>query len=324
MYYYKLYGLSIASDVMLPVGKQTDRFSEGQEELLRFEVELSKQVPPSIQGEGDYVVISKEGQHEYINLQVGKYVITPDTRHVRYIPFPGCDPSTDAGGCFAGVILPYVLQLRGFIPLHGSGIAFGNKAWGFLAGPGTGKSTLITQFLKKGYKFFSDDVIPVAVTRDELRAFPGYPGLKLEQESRKNLPNKSVIETQILSAEATKRVYVLENELVEQSPLQLGGIFILDPVSPNDMKRIEYSEIKGPDRIITLLTNTFTLGIINKSVQRNFLMEFSKPVFLKTPMYKIKYPREYKVLDDLVNTIVYLIKSHNCEGEKANVLTVPN
>ncbi|MGK0537327.1 hypothetical protein ACSG5Z_31810, partial [Bacillus sp. 'calajunan'] len=58
-----------------------------------------------------------------------------------------------------------------------------NDAWGIMAGPGGGKSTTQISLLKKGINFFTDDVIPLSISESGVLAYPGYPALKLGEQS---------------------------------------------------------------------------------------------------------------------------------------------
>jgi hypothetical protein len=305
VYHYQIYGLSIHSNIKLPIGKEFNMAeSEG---TLQFEGDFSFPYLTPPQRFGDHVTITTDNKHIYINRLIGQYSISNNAEFIRYRPFSSSDKSR-AGSYFVGVVLPYILQMKGFVPLHGSGIVIGEKVWGFLAGPGAGKSTLQTEFLKKGYRFFSDDVLAIKRNNKGIRVFPGYPGVKLEKKVRENLPDYFVSGVELLPVGATKSIYLLSLNTVCQTSLSLGGLFILDP-KPDSEEQIQINTIKGPEAVISLLTNTFTLGIVNRRVQRNYVEFFSSRLIQEIPIWKIQYPRDFNKLPSVVSELLAMIKS---------------
>lgn len=309
MFNYQIYGLSIQSEVLLPAGQESLEEPSNLNEKLFFEVDLSKPKLPPPSMEGDYALVSPDKRHVYLNRLIGRYIISPDSKYVRYHPFEGCDPSV-APGYFVGVVLPYILQLRGYIPLHGSGVVINKKVWGILAGPGVGKSTLQTEFIKQGYTFFSDDVISLQVTENVI-AFPGYPALKLERVPRSNLPDEIITGTYFLPDGATKSVYSLSSEVVQKKPLPLGGLVLLDPIFTETEEIINISDVKRTDAVISLLTNTFTLGLTNIELQQNYINIFTTKEFMDIPIWRARYPRNLNKLSELCHTLLNLIKKQN-------------
>ncbi|MBF0234201.1 MAG: hypothetical protein HQK65_14360 [Desulfamplus sp.] len=79
-----------------------------------------------------------------------------------------------------------LLHQRNILPLHGSGITTQNGAVIFCAPSGTGKSTIVSRFLKRGYKLIDDNIIALKVQDKTHMATPGYPQLKLRRDAFKD------------------------------------------------------------------------------------------------------------------------------------------
>ena len=308
MFTYQIYGILIQSNVPLPVGNEDLEERNGIEGTLLFEVELLKPLLPPPIMEGDYAIISHDKRHVYLNRLIGRYIISFDGSYVRYHPFEECDPKV-AGGYFVGVVLPYILQMRGFIPLHGSSVVAGDKVWGFLGGTHIGKSTLQTEFIKQGYTFFSDDVISLKAKERNILAFPGYPAVKLEQVSRNNLPDNMVVRINLLPVGATKSVYSLSPNVVQKTPLPLGGLVILDPRSPEVDENIECKVLKKTESVMSLLANTFTLSLTNTAIQKNYIDAFGTKEFMDIQIWKVKYSRNFEKLNELFLKLSNLLRS---------------
>ena len=78
-----------------------------------------------------------------------------------------------------GSVMGALLYQRGLFPLHGSAV---ETPWGamiFVGAQGAGKSTLASQFHRRGYRLLSDDVCAVASTADGLRVLPALAKFRL-------------------------------------------------------------------------------------------------------------------------------------------------
>jgi hypothetical protein len=78
-----------------------------------------------------------------------------------------------------GSTMGALLYQRGLFPLHGSAV---ETRWGgmvFVGAQGSGKSTLVAEFHRCGYRLLSDDVCAVEGTPQELRILPASAQLRL-------------------------------------------------------------------------------------------------------------------------------------------------
>ncbi|WP_127531066.1 phosphoenolpyruvate carboxykinase (ATP) [Paenibacillus kobensis] len=88
-----------------------------------------------------------------------------------------------------GSCMGVILLNRGILPLHGSAVVIGGKAYAIVGESGAGKSTLAAALLHRGYKLLTDDVIAVTMDPDNNRpvVIPSYPQQKLWEESVESL-----------------------------------------------------------------------------------------------------------------------------------------
>ncbi len=82
-----------------------------------------------------------------------------------------------------GTCMGVLLMQRRILPIHGSAIVIGGKAYAFVGESGTGKSTLAAAFRQAGYQMVSDDVIAVKTTASAPIVYPAYPQQKLGLDS---------------------------------------------------------------------------------------------------------------------------------------------
>jgi hypothetical protein len=83
-----------------------------------------------------------------------------------------------------GVVMAQLLQQRGWLTLHSSGVEVAGNAVLFLGPVGAGKSTTAAAFHSRGYTLVTDDVAPVWAERGVCRVQPGHSRLRLLDNSR--------------------------------------------------------------------------------------------------------------------------------------------
>ena len=70
------------------------------------------------------------------------------------------------------LISPYFLRSRSYIYLHGAALVKNGRLVTIIAPTQQGKSTATALFVMRGYKYLSDDVIPVNIDTLEVSSFP--------------------------------------------------------------------------------------------------------------------------------------------------------
>jgi hypothetical protein len=309
MFHYFIYGFSIQSQIPLPAGRGLPEKAKPLEGDIDFRILSAPATKPPVM-DGDQVTVHTDRSRTYANRLIGEYHISEDGSKVTFRPYARQVNELMAGGFFVGVVLPYILQFQGLIPIHGSGILIRNRVWGFLGGPGIGKSTLQTQLLNQGAEYFSDDVIPLKIEDEQIFSFQGYPAVKLEPSISEMFASHLFIDVQNLPDGATKAVYCLSPEkLPVQKVYPLGGLFLLHPHGPDreNYQEIEIEKLRGSEAVIQLLGNIFTVGIIDPLTQLQFLSKLSLLVE-KNLVYRLSYPRKLEKLPELVLRIEKTIK----------------
>jgi hypothetical protein len=175
---YRAYGLTIHSELILP------ELMEAGEERSKADVSIRLNAILKTGFEGEpYDFIVDNGSVSFKMPDAGVFRVQ-DGNTIMVSPYSHADEALIRlyvlGTC-CGILL---LQ-RGDYPLHGSAIAVGGKAIAIVGQSGAGKSTLASAMLEKGHGLISDDVIPVAMPKDDgpPMAASAYPQQKLWQSS---------------------------------------------------------------------------------------------------------------------------------------------
>jgi hypothetical protein len=96
----------------------------------------------------------------------------------KIYPFHGF--SSLESQCFKLITDEIYRKVGSHIWIHGGGVAFQNKGIMVLGDSGTGKTSLILKLLSSGFKFLSDEVIPVEKKTGMMVPFLRSVGLRLE------------------------------------------------------------------------------------------------------------------------------------------------
>src|SRR6185369_1913510 len=80
-------------------------------------------------------------------------------------------------------VLSILFHQRGHLVLHASAVVIDNAAVVFLGAKGYGKSTLAAHLQVRGHQLISDDIVPVNFIEDRALTTPGYPRIKLFEDS---------------------------------------------------------------------------------------------------------------------------------------------
>ena len=172
----------------------------------------------------------------------------------------------DTATYLLGPVLGFLLRLRGVTCLHGSAVAFGEKATAFVGSEGAGKSTTAAALARRGHAILSDDVVALAERDGSFLAHPAYPYLCLWPESVQSLYGSAEALPQF-SANYEKRCLSLgkqELRFAEQA-LPLAAIYILGERRGDPAPLIE--ELTPQRAFLALVANTFATNTLDSGMR---------------------------------------------------------
>jgi hypothetical protein len=174
MHRYRLFGLSVLSQVRLPelVTDPGDGEADVRIDLGTIPSQAEETAGLHIDGNDALLVIPSVGR--FLSRSGREMVIEPDhgvsDRNLRLYLL---------GSAFASI-----LHQRGLLPLHANAVIVEGRAIGFMGHPGAGKSTLAAWFHDRGFDVLADDVCVVTAGPDgSPLAHPGIPRLRLWREA---------------------------------------------------------------------------------------------------------------------------------------------
>lgn len=247
---YRAYGLTIASDVDLPElqaksdggGDADVRISVGR--VPAEGLSGGKQISPFAWVDDDVFWLRIP--------DIARFMVRGGA-HITVEPAPDVDAAS-VRVFLLGSVLGAVLFQRGLFLLHGNAIEVDGRCLICVGPSGVGKSTLATRFVQRGFRILADDVVPID---PDCRAIPGFPRLKIWQESAERLDIATEGKTRVRPGLEKFSLPITDSFCDRPLPVRwiyLLGVGLLD--------RFEVSPISGMQRFAPLRANTYRLRFV--------------------------------------------------------------
>jgi hypothetical protein len=228
----------------------------------------------------------------------GTFDITALGRDIAWTP--GSDPTMElVRADLLGGVFSIALHLQGLLCLHGSAVALGDAAIGFLATKGSGKSTLATALCNAGATLITDDMLPVD-PREPVMTWPSMPAVRLLHDSASQLRYAKG-----KTHPATNKYHVKElpSDQVERRRLPLGAVYELTPVAANPTgDAARRTQVKGTAAVSLLLRHHRAGTAIGGAESVNLFLRATE-VVRTVPIYTLEVVRDFDRLGEVVAKI---------------------
>jgi hypothetical protein len=212
----------------------------------------------------------------------------------------------DTATYLLGPILGFVLRLRGTVCLHASAIAIGDRVVVLVGTAGAGKSTTAAAFAQQGYPVLSDDVVALIDRGDSFLVQPAYPRIRLWDESVRALYGDAHALPRLVPTHPDwdKRYLDLDRAgyKFQSEPLPLAAIYYLND-RRDDRSCPKIESMTAQEQLITLVTNTYTNYLLDKSL-RTQEFELLSRVVKHIPVRQLTPHTDITRLSDLIETVV--------------------
>lgn len=246
---YRAYGLGILSDIEFPELIQ----GKGSQDLVIKQGVIGEKIPclenetVAIRQTEQGLLLSADGVGVALVRDGSEIIIQPDPKvskevlRLFLLAFP----------------LGVALRQRGYLVLHGSGVALEGKGVIFLGPKKWGKSTLAAAFFHRGYSVVCDDLAAVTFFPTPM-LLSGFPQLKVWPDAADFLGDISE-DLPRLRPELEKRSRSVLDRF-SQDPIPLKYIFLLER---GDSQHIEI--MKKQDACIGLIRHSYALRQVAKT-----------------------------------------------------------
>lgn len=298
-YYYKVYGLNIESEILVP-------------ELMVLDNKIDKNIDVKIYYKtmpDDIKQNVNEGKKAFYN---GQYVWFHIDNVCTYLIQNGDTVTIDL--CenpdlnilkvyILGSVLGIILLQRNTVAIHGGSIVINNKGCIFTGDKGAGKSTLTTALRQRGYDFVSDDVGAIELS-DIPMINPGFGYQKLCEDAMTKLGYDSSEYTPFRSDMNIKYIVpALDNFIKEKVPFE-----VLFEIEQGDTQKVEVVEVTGNEKLQKIIKNVFRIEVLMYSggVPADYFkkcLEIAKHI----KFYKITRPKNQFTVNEQIDIIENLI-----------------
>lgn len=194
------------------------------------------------------------------------------------------------------------LMLQGEETLHATIVSQGGKGLGLIGPSGTGKSTLAAQLIRRGARLVTDDVARFDFSGSEARVYPGSCYLKLYGDSAKAVLPASE-NAGLFDPDEDKSLIEIPDRPFNNELTRLERLVFLSPDDEAvNREAIILSEVTGLERF-ELLTGSTMNSKFTRPWRLRQQMQFVQSVSSKVPFFKLRYPRTYGRLDEVVRVV---------------------
>jgi hypothetical protein len=172
----------------------------------------------------------------------------------------------DTATYLLGPVLGFYLRLCGQVCLHGSAVVLSGRCVAFVGPAGSGKSTLAAAFASLGHAVLTEDVACLDAADDAFTVRPGYPRIRLWQDSEPLLPGRRSALPK-LTPNWDKGYLPLEGAArFHAAPAPLGAIYLLqerEPMTTSCAAR----ELPGQAVLSQLVANTYGKRLVDRRMR---------------------------------------------------------
>lgn len=271
MYYYRLYGLTLAATQPLADLHPADPTPTPDVQISPTTTPAAHDwqpqtrlvsLRPADQGTRPVLQVWASADGTWWQMRYRAGALNFGVRHDGGAVTINADPTTWADGSYSaflkGPVMGMVLRLRGIVPLHASVVRVAGQALAFIGPSGIGKSTLASNFALAGYGVLTDDIAPLVEHAGRWWVEPGYPRLRLWAAA---IPTSGArITAQVVPGHDKFYVEVAD---FETSPLPLARVYVIE----------NRDEQQTPPAIITPLSGHAALLALLRHSYANYLLD---------------------------------------------------
>lgn len=195
-------------------------------------------------------------------------------------------------------VVPAALSLRGVTALHAAAVATPSGVCAFLGPAGSGKSTLAASFSLAGYHAFSDDCL-VLDERERFFAVPGYPGMRLWKDSRRELFSEDCATLPVAHFTSKRRVQGEPEFPHDPEPLKM--IYWLERSVECDSPTV--SDAAGGDALMKLVSCSFFLDLADRAMLAEHFRALGR-LAASVPLRVLRIPDDFSALSDVRRAIL--------------------
>lgn len=312
MFAYKAYGLAVISDVEFPELPQLEPMSAHPHGRLYVKLSAANSSPRS--GESPQSADAHGAQWFNYARTAGGYLLRYSEMADFFVDARGCRIECVAAErhfSVAGLrhllldqVIPRVMNLRGLESLHATAIAVGERVCAFIGTAGTGKSTLAASFQLDGYPSVCDDCLVLRETTDAIMVTPGYPGVRLWEDSLEALALKD--EPKVSVAGYTSKFRLLGDRTPQRfcdREYPLARIYALSRDESGRLSKPRIEAIPPAQAFPLIVRASYPLDFADQVMLERHFRIFTK-VANRIAVRSLEYPSDLAALSEVRQAVL--------------------
>ena len=295
MYFYRAFGLNIASELELEHLKPVELPPDNRRDLTIEVDDLAETRAMHSLGAVDQAFISTEAGVVMHWRGVGTLLVSGGNR-VR-VDFDGAVDMSTRTLALTGPPMGVLLEQRGNLVLHGSAVVMNSKAVAFLGHKGFGKSTTAAALSQAGYPVITDDILAIDISPEESVVWPGLPVLKLWSSSRQAIYGSE----QERGGNTGKRIR--ETPVDQDTPVPLGALFVLDMGETMAKRTI------GREAFLGVMRNSYAGRFVGTAGTSPDHFTRCSEVASTVPVFRLRRPPTLESLPNVVSVVEETVRS---------------
>lgn len=293
-YYYFIHGLYVESDIVFQELVPTEKHIPDLYILLG---KVPERVEKKTDNSWGRYRFSKNKFCMYLN-DIAEFYIENGNK-IIIEPFEEAD-SINIKENIINFIFSIVLYQKNILTLHGSAVTNENLCLVFVGESGAGKSTICNEFVKRGYKFLSDDISVIDLTdKNKPVVQPSYPQIKL----RKDIAIREGFNLEEMHEQINDYGKLMLNmeKCFSHCSFPLTAIIELVPINEDS---VSLQQVRGTEKIYKIIKNTFYYTFLEQApIDKNFFIETMNFVD-KIPYYQVCRPKGEFTMDKQIKIIM--------------------
>ena len=195
-------------------------------------------------------------------------------------------------------VLPRISALHGRLPMHAATLGDGQGATMLLGSSGAGKSTMTAALARHlGWDIFSDDM---SILGDEGRrmVFPTVRGVSVWQQSQRALGLPAEDCQPLQNYEGKVWYGPAPGAALRPQPLEAVILLSFD----HNRESIDCRRLSGPHVLVKVSSALVAFNPCDRDAIAALIAR-ARQMIAEVPIYGLAYPRDYRVLPDVVDTI---------------------
>lgn len=293
VFYYKLYGINIESQIELKYLVKGEKSNDDVK--IRYGEPPKEVYDLMAKGCNGYCTTSVM----WFNIKNVAIYYVCDGKNVIVKPYDDADKE-NIRAYLLGTALGMILLQRNIVAIHGATILVNDKAITIVGDTGAGKSTLSSALRLKGYPFMADDVSAL----EGKYVNYSYPLQKLCKDAMYKF-DYDVNSFKHINDDRDKYIIPVENKFIMEKN-ELKAIFQL---SVDDVDDVKVEELTGSKKLEILMKNIYRVEILEIIGINNEYFRKCLSVASNIHLYKIIRPKGKFSIDRQIEVIEEIMES---------------